>query len=474
MSRQTTTETGRDVDGRGSAGTSDLDRSRPPAPGKPRLFTFPEVERHRLPGGPEVLIARRPGLPMVALELIAPAGAERDPSGAAGLAWLTAELLDEGTRSSKAEEIAWRADRLGSSLSTGAGWHVGYASIQTLTPYLERGLELMAEVTTTASLPASELERLRREQETELIKRRDRPGLQATDRLHRVLYGDTPYGHPVQGTEESLEHLDRARVLDFYRRHYRAAGTALLAVGDLDAETLLPLAEKLLGGGESETVAPPPAIDALPRDGVTFHVVDRPGATQTEIRMGYAGLSRLDPDFVAFSVLNMTLGGKFTSRINLNLRERHGYTYGASSRQAIRRGPAPFSISSAVATESTGAAVREVLAEMERLRQEPVSAQELEESRDYLIGVFPYTLQSLDGVMRRIENLVIFGLPDDFYRRYPELLAEVDRETLLRMARRHLHPDRMAVVAAGPAEVLRPQFEELDLGPVEVVPQDTD
>ena len=459
----------------GTAGadrTAEPDRSRPPRAGEPRPFTFPHIERHRLPGGSEVLLAVRPGVPMVALELVAPAGAERDPEGARGLAYLTGELLDEGTRASTAEEIARKGDRLGSSLATGAGWHMGYVQLQTLSPSMDRALELMAEVMTGAGFPPAEVHRLRREQETELVKRRDRPGLQAMDRLHRELYGESPYGSPPQGEPDHLRHLDRDRILDFYRRHYRTAATTLLAVGDLDAETLLPLAAEFLDGGDAETVPPPPEIEALPRDGVTFHIVDRPGATQTELRMGHAGLSRLDPDFVPFSVLNMTLGGKFTSRINLSLRERHGYTYGASSRQAVRRGPAPFSIATAVTTEATGATVREVLREMERLRQEPVSRQELEDSRDYLVGVFPYTLQSLEGVMRRMENLVIFHLPEDFYQRYPDMLGAVDRDTVLEMARRHLHPDRVAVVAAGPAEVLQPQLEELDLGPVDVVPRE--
>lgn len=460
MSHRSTAEAGRGTE---------LDRTRPPQPGEPRSFAFPQIERHRLAGGSEVLLAVRTELPMVLLELLAPAGAERDPSGRRGLAYLTSELLDEGTRSSTAEEIAWRADRLGSSLDTGAGWHMGYVRLQTLAPHLDRSLELMAEVMTTASFPASEVERLRREQETELIQRQDRPGLQARDRLLRELYGDSPYGTPLPGDPENLRHLNRGHVLDFYRRHYRPASTTLLAVGDLDAETLLPLASELLTGGDPETVPPPPEIEPRPRDGVTFHVLDRPGASQTELRMGHAGLSRLDPDFVPFSILNVALGGKFTSRINLSLRERHGYTYGATSGQAVRRGPGPFAINAAVATDATGAAVREVLHEMERLRQEPLSPQELEDTRDYLVGVFPYTLQSLDGVMRRMENLVIFDLPEDFYQRYPDMLRAVDRETVLEMARRHLHPDRVAVVAAGPAELLRPQLEALDLGPVEVV-----
>lgn len=447
----------------------ELDRGRPPAAGPPRPFSFPAFERRRIPGGPEILLAPWKDLPMVCLEVIAPAGAERDPVGEAGLARLTGELLDEGTGSSSAEEIARAADRMGSSLVTGAGWHTGYLSLQILRPHLEPALELLADVLTSARFPPAEVERLRREQEVELIKRRDRPALLALDALKRLLYGEGVYGTPLAGTEASVRRLDRERVETFYRSHYRIPTTTLVAVGDVDGDHLGPLVERSLVSDEESRVPPLPEIVPLPRERLTIHLVDRPAAAQTELRMGHVGPARLDPDFLAFIVLNVLLGGKFTSRINLSLRERHGYTYGASSRLSIRRGPAPFVVSAAVATESVGAAVREVLSELERLRQEPVSSQELEDSRNYLAGVFPYTLQTLEGVVQRLENLVIFGLPDDYYDRYHERLQAVDREKLLQTARRHLHPKRIAVVAAGPVDRLRPQLESLDLGPVEVL-----
>lgn len=439
----------------------ELDRSRPPVAGEARLFSFPRISRQRIRGGLELVLAPLDHLSMVSLELVSPAGAERDPAGAAGLAYLTGELLDEGTQTASAVDIALAADRLGRSLSTGAGWHTGYLAQQVLSRHLDSALELMAGVMTSASFPDSELERLRREQEVDLLQRQDRPSLLANDRLQRELYGDSPYGSPIAGTAASVRSLRRDQVQNFYRRHYRPAHTALLAAGDFDPDRLAALADKVLGGPEEPPVAAPPEIVPRPREGRTVHLIDRPGASQTELRMGHASLSRNDPDFVPFSVLNVLLGGKFTSRINLNLRERRGFTYGASSRLTPRRGPAPFVVSTAVATESAGAAVREVLHEMERIQQEEVTEDELEDARSYLMGVFPYTLQTLEGIVQRLENLVLYDLPDDYYDGYPDLVRAVDRATVLKMARRHLQPDRLAVVAAGPTEILRPQLEQL-------------
>jgi zinc protease len=189
--------------------------------------------------------------------------------------------------------------------------------------------------------------------------------------------------------------------------------------------------------------------------------MDRPGAAQTELRLGHVGVPRTHPDWFPVNVLNMLLGGKFTSRINLNLRERHSYTYGANSRFSSRLGPGPFVVDTAVATESTGAAVREVLGELRRIREEPVEPDELSETLSYMIGVYPYTLQTMGDVAKRLEILSVYGLPDDYYDTYVDRLAAVTREDLLAAAQQHLHPDHIAIVAVGPADVLVPQLEGL-------------
>ena len=444
-----------------------VDRSAPPPPGPIRPFRFPPFLRTRLPNGLAVLAARHSDLPLVSLELVTPAGGQNDPPGESGLAALTASVLDEGTARRSAMEIAAAAERLGGYFTTGADWDVGYVSTGLLAQNRAAGFELLADVAFHPTFPAEEVERLQRQRLAEILRRTQDPSVLADDRFHRVLYEGTAYAHPLIGEEDSLTALDREALVDFYRRHYGLAGASLIAVGDFDPEELLREAESAFGaGGPPVPPARPPEILPPSRQGISIHIVDRAGAAQTELRIGHPGVSRSHPDYATLVVFNSVLGGKFTSRINLNLRERHGYTYGASSRFSARMGPGPFSVSAAVATESAGAAAREVLFELRRIREALVEPEELEETQSYLVGVFPYTLQTIGDLAKRLETMAVFGLPDDYYTRHLERIASVTREEILDVARRHVDPERVAVVAVGPAEALEPQLE--GLGPVTV------
>jgi zinc protease len=446
-----------------------LDRSAPPPAGPLRLFHFPPFLRRTLANGLEVLAARQPGVPLVSLELMVPGGGQHDPPGRAGLATLTASAIDEGTRRRNAMEIAAHLERLGGYFVTGADWDEGYLGVGLLSRHRQAGIDLLAEVLNEPTFPEEEIERLRKQRLSELLRRRQDPSTAADETLHRVVYGGTPYGNPLIGTEETIAALDREALVDFYRRCYTVRGAALIAVGDLDPEEILGAAEAAFGGASHEAPPAAPAIRAVPLDGISVHVVDRPGASQTELRLGHAGVARRDPDFIPLLVLNSILGGKFTSRINMNLRERHGYTYGATSRFTARLQAGPFTIDAAVSTESTGAAAREVLAELRRIREELVEPEEMEETRSYILGVFPYTFQTINDLAKRLENLSVHRLPDDYYTRYLERLSTMQREELLEMARRHLHPEHIAIVAVGPADQLVPQLE--GLGPVTVAPR---
>ena len=444
-----------------------VDRSAPPRPGPVRPFRFPPFLRTRLPNGLTVLAARLAGLPLVSLELVAVAGGQFDPPGRSGLATLAASLLDEGTARRSAMEVAAHAERLGGYFATGADWDVGYLSTGLLSQHRAAGFELLADVAAHPTFPAEELERLKRQRLAELLRRTQDPSALADDRLIRVLYEGTVYAHPLIGEEESVTGLDRESIAAFYQNHYGFDGAALIAVGDFDPEELLREAEVALGSGGPASPPPvPPQIHPPAREGISVHVVDRAGAAQTELRLGHPGIPRRHPDYVPLVALNALLGGKFTSRINLNLRERHAYTYGASSRFSARMGPGPFTVNAAVATESTGAAAREVLFELRRIREALVEPEELEETRSYLIGVFPYTVQTIGDLAKRLETLAVFDLPDDYYTRHLERTASITREEILDVARRHLAPEQVAVVAVGPAEELEPQLAEL--GPVTV------
>jgi zinc protease len=454
----------------GRPGRPRVDRSAPPPQGEIHGFHFPRFLRARLPNGLTVVAARLAGLPLVGFELISPAGGQYEPEGGAGTAALTAGLLDEGTARRSALEIAAAVERLGGYLTAGADWDVGYLSTGLLASHRREGLDLLAEVAVTPTFPDHEIERLRRMRLSEIVRRRQDPAALADDRFQREVYRGSVYAEPLQGTEESLSRLDRASLLGFYQRHYGFDGSTLIAVGDCDPEELLREAEAAFGATPPPPLAgPPPSrpeIRPAPLAGVTVHLVDRPGAAQTELRLGHVGVPRTHPDYVPLMVLNALLGGKFTSRINLNLRERHGYTYGASSRFSARQGPGPFVVAAAVETTAAAAAAREVLHEIRRVRGELVEPVEIAETAGYIVGVFPYSLQTVGDITRRLETITTFGLPDDYYDHYQERIEKVTREEIQEVARRHLDPERIAVVAVGPADVLEPQFE--GMGPVTV------
>ena len=449
-----------------SSGPAPAHRVAPPPPGPVRPFRFPTFVHAPLLPGIELYAARVPRAPLVSLELILPRGGQADPPGARGLASLTADLLDEGTARRSGPDLAALVERLGGSLSSSADWDGSYVACTLLASHLEQGLALTAEVALAPTLPPEELERLRRRRLAELIRRRSSPAALAEERLADALYGDGVYGRPLIGIERDLMGIDRARAFAFYEAQLRRGGATLVATGDLQPDEVARAAAALLPGWPADQAPPAPPVVPLQHAGTTVSIVDRPHAAQTELRIGHAGPPRAHPDRVALSVLNAILGGKFTSRINLNLRERHGFTYGAHSSFAGRRGPGPFQVSAAVANEVAGAAAAEVLFELRRLQDEPVADTELADAVRYLEGVFPYTLQTVESVAQRLAHLAVFGLPDDHFDRYPGELRAVNVARVQEVAHRHLRPEACAIVAVGPAEVLLAQLERF--GPVTV------
>jgi len=446
--------------------TAALDRSQPPPPGELRPFRFPAFQRARLGNGLQIFAARMPRYPLVGIEILTPAGGQCNPAELPGLAGLHGELLDEGSEKRSALELAGRIETLGGSLSSGAGWNLAFVDVSLLSAHLVPGLELLAEIVRSPRFASEEVERIRQERLAEILRRRGQPAAVADWIFSAAVYAGTPYEHPLVGTAESLRRMTQDGVRDFYRRHVVPGGTTLIAVGDLDPDELCTSADALFGGWRARPVPVRPTFVPATLSETRVHIVDRPGSAQTQLQIGHAGLPRQHPDFVPLILLNAILGGKFTSRINLNLRERHGYTYGASSFVVQRQGPGPFFVRTAVANEVAGAAAREIVKEIREIREHAVTDDELRETQDYLVGVFPYTLQTIDDLLKRLEALAVFELPEDYFENYPSMIRGITGDQLLRAARRHLHPDHLAIVAAGPADELRPQFEAL--GPLEV------
>lgn len=445
-----------------------VDRSGPPATGTPKGFAFPEIVRRELVPGLELLVAPLARAPLVTVELFFPGGAVHDPEGRTGLASFTASLFDDGTAGRSAPEIAALSDRLGASLGTGCEWDSASVSMSGLAEHLPVILDLLAELAMESVFPGSEVERVRARRIAEIVRRESKPGATAVIALLEALYGDGPYGHPTIGRRPDVEAITPDEIREFAEDCDLRGGGALVVAGAVDPGEVVRLGEELFAGWPDESSPDPPPVEPRSREAADVVVVDRPGASQSEVRIGHPGPERTHPDRPAIVVMNALLGGKFTSRINLNLRERHGYTYGASSRISSRKGPGPTTYSAAVATESAGAAVREILGEMRRLRAELPTEEEVEETVDYVRGVFPYTLQTTDDVAHRLGRLAVFGLPSDYYERNLEAVAEVEPADVRRVAEEHLDPETPVVVVVGPAAELEPQLGAL--GELRVVP----
>ena len=457
-----------------TANSPALDRSQPPAPAPSRPCAFPPFQHERLASGVGLWTIDVPDRDLVTVTLLMPGGSELDPPGLAGLASFTAGLRGKGTRKRTALEFAAAAEDLGAGISCSSSWEVATVGTTIRSEDADAGLELIAEAVLEPTFAEEEIDRARRRRLAEIDRRRSDPPSLARAAFARAVYAETPYGRKTIGDRETNQAITRSEIASFHESALAARSCHLIAVGNLSGgrvrEAIEEKIERQLRScgrrfdDEPAGLAPPNPTT----EGRRVVIVDRPDAAQTQLRIGHVGISRRDPDRIPIQVANSILGGKFISRLNLSLRERHGYTYGVSSSFSSRRGPGPFVIGTAVANEVAGAACREIVGELERLRGEPPDQAELDDARNYLVGVFPYTLQTIQNLASRLETLAAFDLEHDEYERWPERIRATTRQDVHEVCRRHLLPDRLAVIAVGPASELAPQLE--NLGTIEVQP----
>lgn len=447
--------------------STSVDRSQAPAAGELAPFRFPSFTRATLDNGINVVAAQTAAAPLVGIAVLIDAGGKTGPLDRPGLVALHAALLDEGTSRLDALALARQIEQLGGSLDTGADWEVAAVQGGLLAEHLEEGLAMCAEVVFDAQFPEAEVERIRQQRLGDLLRRRDHPSTLAERFFAETVYRDTVYGHPLIGTEASLESLSRADLRDFYQHRVQSAGITVVVVGDVEAARLIDAtAAAFCQATPGASPAASPTITPHP-DRRRVIVVDRPEAAQTQLQLGHVSVPRSAPGFPERVLLNTILGGSFTSRLNLNLREHHGITYGVRSSFVRRTGPAPFLVRAAVDTDKTSLATRETLGEIERLREGGVTADELRHAQQFLIGVFPYTVETVGDLAQRLEDLVVFDLPDDHFDGHAARTAAVTAEGVHNAARQHLRPEEATIVAVGPAKSLEPQLAPF--GTVEVV-----
>ncbi|HEV2149681.1 MAG TPA: pitrilysin family protein [Longimicrobiaceae bacterium] len=450
----------------------EVNRAVQPVPGPTPDVDLPDVQRRTLSNGLDVWVVQRRDVPLVTLRMITNAGSAAEPAQRSGLASLTAAMLDEGTATRSALQIADEVDFLGASLGTGAGYDAAFATLSTLKRTLPAALEVYADVITNPAFPERELERVRRERITSLIEALDRPSAVASEQAALRIYGPQhPYGRPPEGTVASLGGLRGDDLRQFYRSYYRPNNSTLLVVGDVSADEITPMLEQAFRGWQRAEVPAirypaPPAPQAATR----VYLIDKPDAAQSEIVIGHLGVARKNPDYFPLLVLNTILGGQFSSRINMNLREEKGYTYGARTAFSMRRQPGPFLASAAVQTATSKESVIEFMKELEEIRgRRPVTREELESAKAGLVRREPLDVETQAQLASRLEAMVLYDLPEDYFDTYTEQIEAVTLADVERVAREHLHPERFAVVIVGDRSRIEAGLRELPY-PLEVVP----
>lgn len=448
------------------------DRTTPPAPGPTPALTLPGPQKFTLANGLRVWLLEQHEVPLVQANLVVLSGASADVPGQFGAAAMTAAMLDEGAAGKAALTIADEVEFLGATLSTSASFDASAVRLSTPAAKLGDALGLMAAVALTPDFPADELERLRTERLTGLLQARDDPASLVGLAFPRLLFGpEHRYGTSAGGTETSLKALGVAELKTFHRSHYRPDNAVLIVVGDTTPAALRPLVEARFGAWKADGPAAAPfPVRASPQPGTRqIFLVDKPGAAQSQIRIGLVGVPRSTPDYIALDVLNTVLGGSFTSRLNTNLREKNGYSYGAASRFDMRRAAGPFFATAGVQTDKTAEALKEFFNELNAILR-PVPADELARFKNYAALGFAGEFETSSQLAGKLEEVAVYGLPDDVFSKYVGAVQAVTSADLTRVAKQYLLLDRMAVVIVGDRATIEAPIRAAGLGPVTLVP----
>jgi zinc protease len=410
------------------------------------------------------------------MNLVLNTGGAANPAGKEGLSSMTASLLDTGTKTRSAIEIANQLQSIGANLGAGSSWDQTNVSLQTLTRNLDKALDIYSDVVTNPTFPANEMETQRRRTLVAFEQQKDNPNAISNIAYNALLYGKGhPYGKSLSGNKDSIADLKREDVVNFYESYYRPNNAALIVVGDIDAKTLIPKLEKSLAGWKAGEVSAISTPDAETFDNPGIYIVDKPGAAQSVISIGQIGVARDNPDYIPLLVMNSILGGQFSARVNMNLREDKGYTYGARSGFAFRRGAGPFSASADVKTAVTKESVMEFMKELNGIRGAiPVTKEELEYNKQSIIRRFPRTVETVGQISGGLAELYVYDLPASYYNEYIQKVNAVTLEDVNRVANKYLTPDKMAIVIVGDKTVIEPKLKEIDVWGEKILFLDTE
>lgn len=444
-----------------------VDRTQLPPVGPDRLFHLPRPVKRRLSTGIESWSVEHRGVPVLAALLLLPVGAGHDPEHLPGLAAMTADLLDEGAGGRDALALHEALARLGAHLAIECTPDATVVGLLTLSRHAEAALQLLAEVCFRPQLAADDFERVRALRRNRLAQMRDAAAATADRLFLATLFAGHPYAHLPIGNEASLDRLTIDDVRSFHARVFHPEHATLVTVGDVAHDEVAVLADRVMAGfpvaagASSDVAVVTPALQGAHPEVV---LLDRPRAQQSELRVGRIGVARNVAGYHRLVVANAVLGGQFTSRINLNLREQKGYTYGARSYFEFRAAPGPFIVQAAVQTDASAASLQEVFAEMDGLRgARPVTARELDLARQGLTRGYARNFETAEQIARAMVQLALHRLPDDTFDQFIERVRAVSADEVTDVATRHFVPADMLSVLVGDEARVRPALEALGL-----------
>jgi zinc protease len=444
---------------------------RPPRPLPARDVKFPPYEVRTLSNGLQVIAVFHHEQPAVSVRLIVRAGGAQDPAAKPGVAYLAASLLDQGTATKTAEQVANAIDSIGGALGTGAGTDLTFINAAVMKDSLNTGLDLVSEIARSPSFAGEEIERQRQQILSGLKVSYDDPDYLAGVVFDRLVFGFNPYGRPGTGTPETLASITRDDLVAFHQRWFGANNAILAIVGDTTPEEAFAGAERAFGKwGRVEVAAIPPLEPPPPTRRVV--VVDRPGAVQTEIRVGNIGLPRRHPDYLALDMAIKILGGEGGNRLHRVLRTERGLTYGASADVNALRESGDIVADTDTRSETTAETLRLIVDEFWRLQRQRVQQRELSDAQAYLTGSFPLTIETPSAIALQVLNAVFYGLDMNELQTYRERVNAVTADDIQRVAKEYLRPDRLTIVLVGDANVFAKQLAGVGFDEIERIPID--
>ena len=445
------------------------DRSHPPALGPAPRLTIPPIQKRMLANGLPVWIVEQHEVPLVQVNLVIHAGSGDDPENAFGLASFTAAMLDEGAGTRTALQIADEVEFLGAALSTTSSFDASAVRLNVPVRQLRPALAVMADVALRPTFPAMDVERLRQERLTALLQAKDDAASVAPLAFARTVFGTTHrYGTAATGTAATLKAITAAQMKEFHAARYKPSNATLIVAGDVTASAVMPQLEAAFGAWPMSGAVPRTAVPtARQLTAGQLTLVDMPSAQQSQIRIGWVGVPRSTADYFPLVVLNTILGGSFTSRLNQNLREEHGYSYGASSRFDMRLSAGSFQAGAGVQTDKTADALREFFKELKGIR-EPIGAEELAKAKNYVALSFPSEFETITDLTSHLEEMAVYKLPDAYFSQYIANVQAVTAAQVQKVAQTYIQPDKFAIVVAGDRKAVEAGVRALNLAPMKI------